>query len=93
MAMLSVNPTEVHVRCDWFDGRPLAVRLGADDIPVVAIRRVRHEAAAYPRATGPRTSFDIETDAASMRVVYRHRERRWFIECLDPAAPGTTHVA
>jgi hypothetical protein len=93
MAMLSVAPTEIRVRCDWFDGRPLAVRLGPDDLPVLAIRRVRREAAAYPRLTGPSTSFDIETQAASMRLVYRHRERRWFIEGLDPDSRTLRHAA
>jgi hypothetical protein len=93
MAMLSVAPTAIRVRCDWFDGRPLAVRMGPDDLPVLAIRRVRQESAAYPRLTGPRTWFDIETRAASMRLVYRHRDRRWFIEGLDPDSRNLSHAA
>ena len=84
MAMIRVTPLEVRVRCDWFDGRPRTVRLANETLPVLAVVRVRQESAAYPVEVGPRTCFEIETPAARLALVYRHRERRWWVEGLEP---------
>jgi hypothetical protein len=84
MAMIRVSPLEVQVRCDWFDGRPRTVRFANETLRVLSVTRVRREAAAYPVAVGPRTCFEVETPAARLALVYRHRERRWLIEGLEP---------
>ncbi len=92
MAMIPVTPLEVDVRCDWFDGRPRAVRIAREAFPVLAVTRVRDESAAYPVAAGPRTCFEVVTARARLALVYRHRDRRWLVEALEPAtsaqAPG-----
>ncbi len=84
MSMIRVSPLEVQVRCDWFDGRPRAIRLANESLPVVAVTRVRDESAAYPPATGPRTCFEVITPTTRFALVFRHRDRRWLVEGLEP---------
>ncbi len=86
MSMIRVSPLEVQVRCDWFDGRPRAIRLAREELPVLAVTRVRDESAAYPVAVGPRTCFQVVTETATFELVYRHRDHRWIVEGLDPAS-------
>lgn len=83
--MIRVSPLEVEVRCGWVDGRPRAIRLGREDLPILAVTRVRRESAAYPASSGPRTRFQVVTETATFDLVYRHRDRRWIVEGLDPA--------
>ena len=83
MAMVRVPPLPVDVRCGWLDGRPRSVRLAGETLPVVAVARVRRELAAYPRASGPRTIFEIVTPRLRLQLGYRHRERRWSLEGID----------
>ncbi len=90
MSMIRVSPLEVQVRCDWFDGRPRAIRLAREELHVLAVTRVRDESAAYPAAFGPRTCFEVLTEAARLALVYRHRDRRWIVEGLEPTAAGRT---
>ena len=92
MSMIRVSPLEVQVRCDWFDGRPRAIRLAGDELPVLAVTRVRDESAAYPVAVGPRTCFQVVTETATFELVYRHRDRRWIVEGLDPAGSDAVLV-
>jgi hypothetical protein len=87
MAMVSVTPTEVRVRCGWLDGRPRRVQLDREEVPVLAIEQVRHERAAYPAARGPRTVFDVRTPDARLRLSFEHRRRRWLLEALDAIEP------
>lgn len=86
MAMIRVEPVEVRVRTDWFDGRPREVLWGDDRLPVTAVAAVRHEDSAYPVTTGPRTIFEVDTPRARLALSFRHRVRRWTIEGLDQAA-------
>lgn len=83
MAMVRITPTEVAVGCDPFSGRPRTVRMGSQMMPVARIERVRDETAAYPAALGPRTIFDVRTEANKLRLAFRHRSRRWVVEALD----------
>jgi len=83
MAMVRVAPLPVDVRCSWTDGRPRAVRIGGEDLPVVSVDRVRREVSAYPRAVGPRTVFEVATPSVRLRLGYRHRDRRWSVEGID----------
>lgn len=85
MAMIRVAPVQVHVRTDWFDGRPTQVTWGDRRLPVVSVASVREESSAYPVVVGPRTVFEVETPAARLTLSYRHRTRRWSIEGLDEA--------
>ena len=55
MAFIRVEPVPVHVRTNWFDGRPREDHLGDQRLPVTRLAAVREEAAAYPVVTGPRT--------------------------------------
>lgn len=86
MAMIRVEPVEVRVRTDWFDGRPREVLWGDDRLPVTAVSAVRHEDSAYPVTTGPRTIFEVDTPRARLALSFRHRVRRWTIEGLDQVA-------
>ena len=83
MAFTRVEPVEVHVRTDWFDGSPREIRWGTQRLPVLALASVREEAAAYPVITGPRTLFVVDTPSARVSLTYLHRSRRWTITGLD----------
>ena len=84
MAMVNVIPTQVSVACDLFTGRPRSVHVGVDDFVVIAIERVREESAAYPVEQGPRTVFVVRTPDNRLRLTFRHRDRRWLVDGLDP---------
>ena len=86
MAIIRVTPTEVRVECDWFDGSPRRVQLGAEPIPVTEIEGIREESAAYPVLVGPRTIFQVRTPGARLRLAYEHRRRRWLVEGLEALA-------
>ena len=83
MAMVRVEPVEVRVRADWFDGRPREVTLAGRRLRVLEVLGVRDESAAFPVTTGPRTLFEVETADARMTLVFRHRSRKWMLEELD----------
>ena len=83
MAMVRVEPVEVHVRADWFDGRPREVTLNGRRLPVLEVLGVRDESAAFPVVTGPRTLFEVETADARIKLAFRHRSRRWTVEALE----------
>jgi hypothetical protein len=85
MAMIRVAPVQVHVRTNWFDGRPTEVTWGDRRLPVVTVAAVREESSAYPVVLGPRTVFEVETPAARLTLSFRHRTRRWSLEGLDEA--------
>jgi hypothetical protein len=83
MAMIRVEPVQVHVRTGWFDGSPREITWGTDHLVVTRLTAVREEAAAYPVITGPRTLFEVETHRARLALTYMHRSRRWTITALD----------
>jgi hypothetical protein len=85
MAMVRVEPLEVRVRADWFDGRPREVTLDGRRLRVLEVLGVRDESSAFPVVTGPRTLFEVETADARMTLVFRHRSRRWTLEEVDAA--------
>jgi hypothetical protein len=93
MAMVRITPLPVQVRTDWFSGRPLSIRMARASVPVVALEAVRHEAAAHPIATGPRTVFRVLTPGARYALTYEHRARRWLVEGLDLEARPASRVA
>ncbi len=83
MAMIRVEPVEVHVRADWFDGRPREVTLDGRKMRVLEILGVRDESSAFPVITGPRTFFDVDTADVRLKLSFRHRSRRWTIEGME----------
>jgi len=83
MAMIRVQPVEVEVRADWFDGRPRELTWAGQRVPVQHIDAIRDETAAYPVMTGPRTLFEVTTQVARFSLAFRHRSRRWTIESID----------
>ncbi len=83
MAMIRLDPVEVRVRTDWFDGRPREVLVGGRRLPVLALAAVRHEESAYPAVTGPRTLFEVLTPDARLALSFGHRTRRWVLEGRD----------
>lgn len=83
MAMIRVEPVEVRVRADWFDGRPREVTLNGRRLRVLDVVGVRDESSAFPVVTGPRTLFEIETADARLQLAFRHRSRRWTIEGVE----------
>jgi hypothetical protein len=86
MAMVRVEPVEVRVRADWFDGRPREVTLHGRRLPVLEITGVRDESSAFPVVTGPRTLFEVETAGAWFQLSFRHRSRRWTVEAMESKA-------
>jgi hypothetical protein len=85
MAMIRVEPVEVRVRTDWFNGRPRELEWAGLRVPILEVVGVRDETAAFPVVVGPRTVFDVQTPSARMTLSFRHRSRRWTIEGLDEA--------
>jgi len=85
MAMVRVEPVEVRVRADWFDGRPREVTFGGRKVRVLDVLGVRDETAAFPVVTGPRTVFEVETADARLQLAFRHRSRKWTIEGMELA--------
>ena len=88
MAMIRVEPVEVQVRTDWFDGSPREITWGDERLPVTHLAAVREETAAFPVITGPRTLFEVETTRARFSLTYQHRSRRWTITALDEERPA-----
>ncbi len=86
MTMVRVSPLEVRVRCDWLHGMPRAIRFGPEELPVLAVERVRTEVAAYTPGMGPRTCFEVVTEAGRFALAYRHRHHRWIVDGIEPAA-------
>ena len=93
MTMVRVTPAEITVRCDPFDGRPRRLCVGAEEILVTAIERVRDESAAYPPGSGPRTIFEVRTTGGRYRLAFHHRDRRWLVEGVDPRPDRLAAVA
>jgi hypothetical protein len=85
MAIVRVTPTQVDVSCGLFDGRPRAIRMANERVPVIEIAQVRDELAAYPVSRGPRRIFDVRTPDARLRLSYERRRRRWVLEGLEAA--------
>jgi hypothetical protein len=83
MAMIRVEPVEVRVRADWFDGRPREVTMNGRRLRVLGVLGVRDETAAFPVVTGPRTLFEVETADAFLQLAFRHRSRRWTVEGVE----------
>ena len=83
MAFIRVEPVQVHVRTDWFTGRPREITWGAERLEITRLAAVREEAAAYPVITGPRTLFEVDTPRARLALTFQHRSRRWTITGLD----------
>ena len=83
MAFIRVHPVEVHVRTDWFSGRPREITWGEERLPITQLAALREEAAAYPVITGPRTLFEVETPRARLSLTFQHRSRRWTVTAVD----------
>ena len=86
MAMIRVQPVEVRVRTDWFNGRPRELEWAGRRLPILEVVGVRDETPAFPVVIGLRTLYDIQTACARMQLAFRHRSRRWTIEGVDETA-------
>ena len=86
MAFTRVEPVQVQVRTDWFNGSPREITWGDERLPITGLAAVREEAAAYPVITGPRTLFVVDTPRARVSLTYLHRSRRWTITGVDEDA-------
>ena len=94
--MTHISPVEVRVQCDWISGRPHTLHLAHEAVRILALSRLRHEAAAHPASVGPRTLFVVETAAGRYELVYEHRRRRWILDGVEsyrPADSGRPHTA
>jgi hypothetical protein len=83
MAMVRMEPVEVHVRAGWLDGAPQEITWGEVRLPVRRLTAVRRETSAYRAAVGPRTIFEVETPGAKLSLTFRHRGRRWTVDGVD----------
>lgn len=85
MTFMQRDQGTTSVVMDSGSGRPLSIRIGADDLVVSLIESVRDERLAYAVETGPRTVFSVRADGQRFRLVHRHQARDWTVESLDPA--------
>ena len=83
MAMLRLEPTPVHVKTDWFDGRPREITWADERLPITSHTLVREERSAYPVETGPRSFFEVQTPRARFQLTYQHRLGSWVVEAAD----------
>ena len=83
MAMVRMEPVEVHVRAGWLDGTPREITWGEVRMPVKRLTAVRRETSAYRIGVGPRTVFEVETRGAKLSLTFRHRGRRWTVDGVD----------
>ncbi len=83
MAIVRMEPVNVRVRADWFDGTPREVTWNDVRLPVTRLTGVRHEDSAYRADVGPRTVFEVETPGARMLLSFEHRSRRWSVAGMD----------
>jgi len=83
MAIVRMEPVDVRVRTDWFDGSPRQITWGEMRLPVTRLAAVRRETAAYRAGVGPRTIFEVDTPAARLSLSYRHWTRSWAVEGVD----------
>lgn len=83
MAIVRMQPVDVRVRADWFDGTPREIRWGAIRLPVTGLAAVRREDSAYRVDVGPRTVFEVDTPGARLALVFAHRTRRWTVDGMD----------
>ena len=83
MAIVRMEPVNVRVRADWFDGTPREITWGEMRLPVTRVAAVRREDSAYRVEVGPRTLFEVETPGARLALSFEHRTRRWSINGID----------
>jgi hypothetical protein len=85
MSFMQREQGTTSVVMDVESGRPIAIRMGAEDLVVSLIESVRDETFAYPAQSGPRTVFSVRAEGQRFRLVHRHRAREWTVESLDVA--------
>jgi hypothetical protein len=83
MAIVRMEPVNVRVRTDWFDGTPREITWGEKRLPVTRLAAVRREDSAYRVEVGPRTLFEVETPGARLVLSFQHRSRRWTVDGVD----------
>ena len=83
MAIVRMEPVNVRVRADWFDGTPREITWGEVRLPVIHLSAVRSEDSAYRADIGPRTVFEVETPGARLALSFQHRLRRWTVDRID----------
>ncbi len=83
MAIVRMEPVDVRVRTDWFDGSPRQITWGEMRLPVTRLNAVRRETSAYRAGVGPRTIFEVDTPAARLSLTYRHWTKSWAVEGVD----------
>ena len=83
MAIVRMEPVDVRVRVNWFDGTPNEITWGGIRLPVTRLAAVRREDSAYRVEVGPRTVFEGETPGARLALTFRHRSRRWTVDGVD----------
>ena len=92
MSILQRDRATASVLEDAGSGRPMAIRIGSEAIPVSAIDSIRDETFAYPAQSGPRTVFQVEAAGRRFRLVHQHQSRRWTVEALEDT-PGELSIA
>ena len=83
MAIVRMEPVNVSVRTDWFNGTPREITWNAIKLPVTRLTAVRREDSAYKVEVGPRTIFEVETPGARLALSFEHRSRRWSVDGVD----------
>jgi hypothetical protein len=87
MAIVRMEPVNVRVRTDWFDGTPREISWGSVRLPVTRLSAVRREASAYRRDVGPRTVFEVETPGVRLALTFKHWTKQWTVDGVDDEVP------
>jgi hypothetical protein len=87
MAIVRMEPVNVRVRVDWFDGTPREITWGAMRLPITRLSSVRRQDSAYRAEVGPRTCFEVETPGARLALSFQHRSRKWTVDGVDDEVP------
>ncbi len=83
MAIVRVEPIEIRVRTDWFDGVPRKITWREETLNVTGLAAVRLEDQAYRAEVGPRTVFEVDTPKGRLSLGYEHWSRRWTLDGVD----------
>ena len=83
MAIVRMQPVDVRVRADWFNGTPREITWGEMRLPVIRLAAIRREDSANLPEVGPRTVFEVDTPGARLALVFQHRTRRWTVDGVD----------
>jgi hypothetical protein len=92
VTIVRMEPVNVRVRADGFDGTPREITWGERRLPVTRLAAIRRETSAYRAEVGPRTIFEVDTPGARLALSFQHRSRRWTVDGVDDGVGIERHT-